>query len=108
MNGNNVSPITENFTVEFSVTNIDIDASVFLGINVETLGNLELGSLLHSKDIIPCLLSAIDEAKFSGLSVTVQDMVPPKLSGFIDYGIDHLISTAAAALFDMYENVLIK
>jgi len=107
VNGN-VPPITEQFTVDFSMTDIEIDASVFLGINTETLGSLELGSMLHSKNILPCLISAVDEAKFTGLSVTVQDMTPPKLSGFLDSGIDHLISTGATALFEMYEKVLIK
>eukprot|EP00584_Thalassiosira_punctigera_P024525 CAMPEP_0172548162 /NCGR_PEP_ID=MMETSP1067-20121228/17531_1 /TAXON_ID=265564 ORGANISM="Thalassiosira punctigera, Strain Tpunct2005C2" /NCGR_SAMPLE_ID=MMETSP1067 /ASSEMBLY_ACC=CAM_ASM_000444 /LENGTH=1499 /DNA_ID=CAMNT_0013335357 /DNA_START=220 /DNA_END=4719 /DNA_ORIENTATION=- len=101
-------PLTENFAVDFTVSGIEIDASVFLGINVESLGNLELGSLLHSQNILPCLLSAVDDAKFTGLSVSVSDMDPPRLSGFVDSGIDHLVSTGAAAMFEMYEKVMIK
>jgi len=105
---NNSPPIKEQFTIEFIISDIEIDASIFLGINTETLGNLELGSMLHSKNILPCLLSAVDDAEITGLSVTVSDIVPPTLSGFIDDGIDHLISTGAVSLFEMYEKVLIR
>jgi len=105
----NDSPsITEQFTIDFTMSGVEIDTSVFLGINTESLGNLELGSMLHSKSILPCLFSAIDDAKFTRLSVSVSDMDPPKLSSFVDSGMDHLMSTGAAALFEMYENVLIK
>jgi len=104
----NSSPVVENFSVGFGVSGIEIDASLFLGINAETLGNLELGSMLHSKNVVPCLLSAVDVAQFTGLSVSVTDIIPTKLEGFIDGGIDHLLSTGAEALFEMYERVLLK
>ena len=40
--------VTEEFTVFFGAFGVEVDASVFLGLNAETLGGLELGSLLHS------------------------------------------------------------
>ena len=100
--------IKEKFEIDLTVIGIEIDASIFLGINTETLGSIELGSILHLKNILPCLLSAIDDARFTGLSVSVDDIVPPNLNGFLDPGIDHLISKGAEALFHMYEKVLIK
>ncbi|KAL7427314.1 hypothetical protein ACHAXH_001630 [Discostella pseudostelligera] len=104
----NATSITENFTVEFNATNVEMDLSTFLGIQKASLGNIELGSVLHTKNILPCLLSAVEVAKITGLSLTVQDMSDPILSGFSDDGMDHLFSTAAASFFDMYERVLIK
>eukprot|EP00581_Thalassiosira_minuscula_P006165 CAMPEP_0183743138 /NCGR_PEP_ID=MMETSP0737-20130205/65061_1 /TAXON_ID=385413 /ORGANISM="Thalassiosira miniscula, Strain CCMP1093" /LENGTH=2172 /DNA_ID=CAMNT_0025978745 /DNA_START=179 /DNA_END=6698 /DNA_ORIENTATION=+ len=104
----NSPPITEQFTIDVAVMGIEIDVSFFIGVNTQSLGNLELGSLLHSQNILSCLLSAVDDARLTGLSISVSDIVPPNLSGFIDAGIDHLISTGADALFEMYENVLIK
>ena len=104
----NSKPIKEQFTVDFILRGIELDFSIFLGMNTQTLGNLELGSLLHSKNILPCFISALDEAQFTGLSLTVEDIVPPTLSGFLDPGLDEIMSTAADALFEMYENVLIK
>jgi len=101
-------PITERFTIDFNATDVEIDLSAFLGINMETLGNLELGPMLHSKNILPCLLSSIDVAKFTGLSLSVGNIDPPRLSGFIDDGIDQLMSSAAISFFEMYERVLIK
>ncbi|KAL7427819.1 hypothetical protein ACHAXH_001174 [Discostella pseudostelligera] len=101
-------PITERFTIDFNATDVEIDLSAFLGINMETLGNLELGPMLHSKNILPCLLSSIDVAKFTDLSLSVGNIDPPRLSGFIDDGIDQLMSSAAISFFEMYERVLIK
>ena len=104
-NGNTVPPITEGFAADFSMLDINIDASIFLGINVETLRALKLGSLLYLKKIAPCLVSAVDVAQLLGLSVTVGDMVPPKLSGFTNGSLKQVISAGAAALFNMYEGV---
>lgn len=104
----NSPPIEETFTVDFTLNGIDIDFSVLLGLNTETLGSLQMGSFLHTDNIIPCILSAAERVKFTELSVSVSDMVPPTLNGFLDGGIDHVISTGAVALFHMYEQVLIR
>ena len=39
--------------------------------------------------------------------MSLTSIVPPTLEGFVDGGIDHLLSTGADALFDMYESVLL-
>ena len=104
----NSEPITEIFTVDFTLKDIDIDLSILLGLNKEKLGKLELFSILHTENILPCILSAVDTALFTGLSVAVSDMVPPTLSGFLDSGIDQIMSNGAVALFHMYENALIR
>mmetsp|Transcript_2764 Transcript_2764/g.4053 ORF Transcript_2764/g.4053 Transcript_2764/m.4053 type:complete len:1455 (+) Transcript_2764:100-4464(+) len=104
----NSPPIKELFTVDFKVTDITVDFSIFLGINLDTLGNLQLGSVLDMTFIFPCLLNAIDNLSITELSVKVEDMVPPTLSGFLDPGVDYLISKGAKSLFHMYEAVLIR
>ena len=108
IDANNAPPMKEKFTIDFSSMGIDIDASVFLGINTETPGNLEVKSMLHSINILPFILSTIDDAKFTGLSMSVSDITPPKLYGFIYGGIDHLMYTWVDALFETYEKVIIK
>lgn len=108
IDASNAKPITELFTIDFTINDIEIDFSLLLALNKETIGKLHLGSLLHTSNVLPCLLSAIDEAAFTGLSVTVADMVPPTLSGFIDGGIDQVLSSGANALFNLYEKTLIR
>ena len=39
--------------------------------------------------------------------MSLTSIVPPTLEGFVDGRIDHLLSTGADALFDMYESVLL-
>ncbi|KAL7428836.1 hypothetical protein ACHAXM_001427 [Skeletonema potamos] len=104
----NSPPIKELFTVDLRVTNIDVDFSIFLGINLETLGNLKLGSVLDMTSIFPCVLNAIDNISVTELSVKLADIVPPRLSGFLDSAVDYIISKGAVSLFHMYEAVLIR
>jgi hypothetical protein len=104
----NSPPIEEVFTIQFDVTDIEIDLSLFIGINAERWGSLELGPMLHTKNVLPCLMGAIDAMEVAGLAVTVGDIAPPTLTGFIDGGIDRLISAGSVALFDMYEGSMLR
>jgi len=101
-------PIAERFVIDFNATDIEVDISMFVGINAERWGKLELGPMLHTKNILPCLLGAVDVMKVAGLSMTVGDIAPPRLSGFLDGGIDRLVSAGAVALFDMYEGSMLR
>ncbi|MBV5345285.1 MAG: hypothetical protein JZU63_07055, partial [Rhodoferax sp.] len=101
-------PIVERFAIDFNATDIEVDMSMFVVINAERWGKLELGPMLHTKNILPCLLSAVDVMKVAGLSMTVGDIAPPRLSGFLDGGIDRLVSAGAVALFDMYEGSMLR
>lgn len=102
----NSPTVTESFTVDFTLTDLDLDFSFLLGINTETLGTLQLGSLLDTNNILSCLLSTVEALAFSELKLSVSDVIPPKLNGFLDEGIDYIISQLAEALFDMYEEAL--
>lgn len=79
-----------------------------MALNTETLGNMQLGPLLNTQSIFQCLLAAAEQLAFSELTISVSDVVPPTLEGFLDAGIDKIVSKGAVALFDMYESVLLK
>ena len=91
-----------------ALNDIDIDFSLLAALNTETLGNMQLGPLLNTQSILQCLLAAAEKLSFTELSISVSDVVPPALEGFLDTGIDKIVSKGAIALFDMYENVLLK
>ena len=101
-------PIVEHFAMEITLRDIDIDASVFLGIDTVALGGLPLGPLLRSSDVASCLLGAVDDLEATELLVSVGDVDPPTLTGFLDGGVDYVISSAAASLFEMYEAVALR
>jgi len=102
----NSQPIVESFIVDFSITQLELDLSIFLGMNTQSIGELELGSLLFTKNILPCLLSIMDDVQITNFNLSVNDIIPPKLSGFLDTGLDVIMTQAADALFSMYENVI--
>eukprot|EP00804_Cyclotella_cryptica_P009083 CCRYP_003169-RB/>CCRYP_003169-RB protein AED:0.03 eAED:0.03 QI:377/1/1/1/0.83/0.85/7/2910/1202 len=102
------APIEEFFSVELTLKNIQIDFSVLLAINNKSLGNSPLGQMLNADDIITCIMGAAEQFSFTHLGITVGDVVPPILRGFLDPGIDKIMSKGAIALFDMYEKVLLS
>ena len=102
----NSPTVTERFKIDFTLTDLALDFSFLLGINTETLGTLQLGSLLDTNNILSCLLSTVEAFAFSELKLRVSDVIPPKLNDFLDEGIDYIITQLADAMFDMYEAVL--
>lgn len=98
--------ITERITVDFGVDNVEVLASLLAVIDETRLGDMELGSLMNTEDLIPCLLSVVDQAKLVGLDVDPQEVNEPTLSGFISPGLDRVISDSAVAAFAMYTGVL--
>ncbi|KAL3802096.1 LOW QUALITY PROTEIN: hypothetical protein HJC23_010852, partial [Cyclotella cryptica] len=108
ISASNLSPIDEKFTVAVTQNGISIDLSAMLALNTEALGNLTLGPLLHTESMLQCIMSAAEDLSFTEVSISVLEVVPPTLTGFLDAGIDNIISKGAVELFDMYENVLIK
>ena len=98
--------ISERVSINFAVDNVDVVASLFLLIDAEALGSLELGPLLHTDNFLPCLLSAVHKAELSGLEVDPQDVNEPTLNGFISPGVDRIITDSVEAAFEMYSGVL--
>jgi len=103
-----VAKVEETFTIEVTAQDIDVQFSIFMGINNSTLGAVQLGSIIHVKNILPCALSVVDDAEITELVVSVGEVSKPTLNGFLDEGTNHLITTMADALFSMYDQTLDK
>ena len=101
-------PVTDAFTMVMTVSDIAVDMSVLLGINIETLGDLALGSLLDLNNILSCVRSAVEEAAVTQLLVQVAAVSPPKIIGFLDQEMNTAINAATDALFNMYHSVLLQ
>ena len=84
-----------------------VDLSFFLALNQDGLGDIQLGSILSLAQIPACLLGAIHKAKVSGLSVVVDDIETPQMTGFISPGIDRILRTAADLAFTMYKSPML-
>mmetsp|Transcript_6561 Transcript_6561/g.15746 ORF Transcript_6561/g.15746 Transcript_6561/m.15746 type:complete len:707 (+) Transcript_6561:143-2263(+) len=105
--GDKPRPQIENITIKSSVRNVVVDLSFFLALNQDGLGDIQLGSILSLAQIPACLLGAIHKAKVSGLSVVVDDIETPQMTGFISPGIDRILRTAADLAFTMYKSPML-
>lgn len=106
--------IVEEITIQLGAENIDVLASLFALIDMEALDGLTIGSVLSltggadSSWIIPCLMSAVQDLRFDELSILPEQIVVPTLEGFLDDGIDRIISNLAEIAFELYHDYLVE
>eukprot|EP00934_Nitzschia_sp_Nitz4_P004433 Nitzschia sp. Nitz4//scaffold14_size191712//8120//21306//NITZ4_001700-RA/size191712-processed-gene-0.39-mRNA-1//-1//CDS//3329536858//4423//frame0 len=98
--------ISEDIVIDFGIDDLDVLLSLFLVIDQDALGSMELGPLLHTNNIASCFVSALHALELCGLQVAPQTINVPTLTGFVSVGIDNILSAAAKAVFAMYEGVL--
>jgi hypothetical protein len=99
--------IKERFSIDFTVDNIDVEASLLLVLDEDALGEMVLGPLFYTEHLLPCLLSIVEEAKLSGLDVDptfIND--GPAVSGLLDSGLDRIITDSIEAAFTIYKGSL--
>ena len=99
--------ISERFTVDFVLNNIDVEASLFLLLDEDELGSMVLGPLFNTDNLASCLLSVVKELKLSGLDVDPSYINDgPAVDGLVSSGFDRLISDSFEAAFAMYKGSL--
>ena len=104
---NNVN-IQETIVITLPVDKIDITASYLVGLSEAVVSDFEIGSLLGSGNLQPCLLSALVVVGLSELDVTVSEVGTPIVSGLLDSGVDELIGTAIEAAVEAYQELIIE
>jgi hypothetical protein len=99
--------ISELFSIDFTVNNIDVEASLLVVLDEIAMGSMELGPLFYTKNLLPCLLSIVQEVKLSGLDVDPSYINDgPIVDGFLSSGLDRVISDSVEAAFAMYKGSL--
>jgi hypothetical protein len=97
---------TERVRVDFSVSDVEVLASLLLAVDQDALGAMELGPLLWTDNLLPCLLSVVNTIQISGLDVTVGPISEPALYDFVSPGIDRVITNSVKAAYKMYYGAL--
>lgn len=97
----------EMMTVKAGLKDVNMSVGVFLAINEDALGDLELGSLLHMENILPCLLSSLYHFEVTQLAVSVSDIEEPTFDGYISPKIKEVISTSIQMIFQRYKATMI-
>ena len=97
----------EQMTFGFSILGIDATLASLLAIDLELLGGLQLGSILHSENILPCLLSAMHTIDLTQLAITAEDITHPTLNGFISEDVGEDISASFQMIFSKYKSLIL-
>jgi len=98
--------ITERITVDFGLDNVEVVASLLMLLDEEGIDALNIGPLLHTEHVLPCILSVVQQTELTGLTFTPETINEPTLNGFISPGIDRVISDSVEAAFAMYNGSL--
>jgi len=100
--------ISERFKVDFTIDNVDVEASLLLLLDEDIIENMKLGPLFYTEHLLPCLLSIVHDIKVSGLDVdpTFINSGPRVTDFFLDTGINRVITDAVEAVFSMYKGSL--
>jgi len=99
--------ISEHFTIDFALNDIDVEASLLLVLDEVAMGSMTLGPLFFTENLLPCLLSVVQDAELSGLDVDPSYINDgPAVEGLLSSGFDRFISDSVEAAFAMYKGSL--
>jgi hypothetical protein len=99
--------ISELFSMDFTVNNIDVEASLLVVLDEIAMGSVVLGQLFYAQNLLKCFQSIVHEVKLSGLDVDPSYIIDgPTIDGFISSGLDLVISDSIEAAFAMYKGSL--
>ena len=100
--------IIEKATLKIGVDDINATLSILLAIDQDAFGALKVGALLDEDNLLPCFMASVFRSEITVLEARVGKIREPAIEGFIDRGIDNVVTQAVKAAFTMYESVVIK
>ena len=97
----------EHITARFVLKGLSVDLSFLLAVDLSKLDGMELGPLLFSENILPCMLSTLyTGVNVTKLSMSLSNADPFELKGFRSSGVDDAIASATASLFGEYGDAI--
>ena len=67
-----------------------------------------MASIDDLQGLLPCFRGAVRDMQFTELSVLPQKVDPPTVSGFIDTGLDRILSEGAEIAFAVYHDAMVS
>lgn len=88
-------------TLSFEVNDIEAEIGIFAALDLEKLGALELGSLLHMRNILPCILSTAYGLSIPQMKISVGSFLNPTVEGLMP-DTEAAASTSIAAVVERF------
>ena len=85
-----------------------VDLSLFMAIEEARFDALALGSILLTKNLMHCFLSAMADFQVSGLNVTIGDVSSPVVLDFVSTGLNRVLSQLSEAVVASYKPTLLR
>ncbi|CAB9512941.1 Paraquat-inducible protein A [Seminavis robusta] len=102
--------LVEQIQLTMTAKEISSMITIFLAIHQTKLGQLPLGGLMHSTNILKCTFATVYQGGnlVAGLNVNVGDLVVPTFQGFSSPGLNRVLTEAMELLFELYERWMLQ
>jgi len=98
----------ETISVSMELRDIGLQTSFHLRINLDLLGELQLGTILQNvKDAVPCFLAASRGSYVEHLQVKVGTIGSPFIHGYLSPGLQATVNSVSSTLFSDFQDDLI-
>lgn len=104
---NNVT-VSETTIVSLQFDDVDAVASFLVAFDDVELARLQLGSLMQSDELLPCILSTLYRLELATVSVTVGTMGPPTITPFKSSGLESVFNNSMGALVNVYQDIALR
>ena len=105
-NGRSARP--EYMTLSMQFYDIRMFLDMILPIDLEQLGELQLGAILQGiENVIPCIMASSKNSSIESLNVTVGKMEYPTVEGYLSPDLQSMVNSASANLFRDFEEDMI-
>lgn len=94
--------------ITFGLKDISAEFALLFALDLNFLGDLELGSILRVKQMLPCILSASREVELTQLSLSIGDFVAPTITGFVSDETERIIRDSTQVLMEKYKADIIR
>jgi hypothetical protein len=98
---NTTTAVEQQVKVSFSIGDIETTLPLFIALDQDKLGDLELGSFLHTEDILPCLVSALHSVEVTQMLVSIGRLDDPIIEGLMS-DTQEIVSSFTQELFGTY------
>jgi hypothetical protein len=99
---------SEHVTISFGLEGVSAAVDLLMAIDIDKLGNLELGSIMQMENILKCLLTSAHAIELSQLTVKTSSITKPKIVGLSSDSLHATISKMTDAIFDKYGSAMIE
>ena len=99
---------SEEMSITFHVEDLIISAAVLVAIDKYKIGNLQLRSVIESKNLIPCVLSIMLKLDMTQSLVSIGSLGRIRINGFLSDEMNNAIYLSSHLLFQSYKDALYK